>query len=148
MEPRNDEPQATAQRPTAFVQSYFHGTKAALLVGDIIEVGFNSNFGQRKNARYIFLSATLDAAIWGAELALGAGPERIYVVEPTGPLEDDPDVTDRKFSGNPTKSYRSRHPFKVVGEVTNWQNHPAEQIKAMKDALARLTAQGIASLNE
>lgn len=134
--------------PTPFSQTYFHGTKADLKVGDLIEAGFNSNFGQRKNAKYIFLTATLDAAIWGAELALGEERERIYLVEPTGEIEDDPDLTDRKFPGNPTKSYRSKNPFKVVGEVTIWQGHSAEQVKAMKDGLARLKEQGIDSLND
>ena len=133
---------------TPFVQTYFHGTKADLKPGDYIQVGNNSNFGERKNAKYIFLSATLDAAIWGAELAIGEGRERIYLVEPTGPIEDDPDLTDRKFPGNPTKSFRSAHPFKVVGEITIWQGHPPEQVKAMKDALARLKEQGINSLND
>ena len=133
---------------TPFAQTYFHGTKTDLKVGDLIEVGFNSNFGQRKNAKYIFLTATLDAAIWGAELAVGDGHERIYLVEPTGAIEDDPDLTDRKFPGNPTKSYRSTHPFKVVGEVTIWGGHPIGQVKAMKDGLARLKEQGIKSLND
>ncbi len=133
--------------PTPFAQTYFHGTKADLKLGDFIEAGNNSNFGQRKNAKYIFLTATLDAAIWGAELALAEGRERIYLVEPTGPIEDDPDLTDRKFPGNPTKSYRSTHPFKVVGEVAIWQGHPPEQVMAMKEALERLKEQGINSLN-
>jgi len=133
---------------TPFAQTYFHGTKADLKPGDYIQVGNNSNFGERKNAKYIFLSATLDAAIWGAELATGEGRERIYLVEPTGPIEDDPDLTDRKFPGNPTKSFRSTHPFKVVGEITIWQGHPPEQVKTMKDALARLKEQGINSLND
>ena len=131
-----------------FAQTYFHGTKADLKVGDLIEVGFNSNFGQKKNAKYIFLSATLDAAIWGAELAFGERPERIYLVEPTGSIEDDPDLTDRKFPGNPTKSYRSTQPFKVVGEVTIWQGHPAEQVEIMKEHLEGLKEQGIGSLND
>lgn len=134
--------------PTAFAQTYFHGTKADLQLGDLIDVGFNSNYGRQKNAKYIFLSATLDAAIWGAELALGEGRERIYLVEPTGPIEDDPDLTDKKFPGNPTKSYRSTHPFRVVGEVTSWQGHPAEQVSAMKAGLERLKQQGIDSLND
>lgn len=133
---------------TPFAQTYFHGTKADLKLGDYIQVGNNSNFGERKNAKYIFLSATLDAAIWGAELAVGEGRERIYLVEPTGAIEDDPDLTDKKFPGNPTKSYRSTYPFKVVGEITIWQGHPAEQVKAMKDALAKLKEQGINSLND
>lgn len=133
---------------TPFSQTYFHGTKADLNIGDLIEPGFNSNYGQQKNARYIFLTATLDAAIWGAELALGEGRERIYLVEPTGELEDDPDLTDKKFPGNPTKSYRSTRPFRVVGEVTSWQGHPTEQVKTMKDHLEQLKKQGIDSLNE
>lgn len=90
----------------------------------------------------------MDAAIWGAELAIGEDPERIYLVEPSGDIENDPDLTDKKFPGNPTKSYRSIHPFKVLGEVSLWQGHPAEQVKAMKDALEKLKAQGIHSLND
>lgn len=132
---------------TPFSQTYFHGTKADLKLGDFIEVGYNSNFGKRNNAKYIFLTATLDPAIWGAELALGEGRERIYLVEATGEIEDDPDLTDRKFPGNPTMSYRSIYPFRVVGEVTVWQEHPANQVDAMKDALDKLKEQGIDSLN-
>ncbi|MDW2142273.1 NAD(+)--rifampin ADP-ribosyltransferase [Vibrio alginolyticus] len=131
-----------------FSQTFFHGTKADLKLGDLIETGFNSNFGQNNKAKYIFLTATLDAAIWGAELALGNGRERIYLVEPTGPIENDPDLTDRKFPGNPTMSYRSTHSFKVVGEVSSWQGHSLEQVKAMKDGLNKLHEQGINSLNE
>lgn len=131
-----------------FSQTYFHGTKADLKVGDLIEVGLNSNYGQNKNAKYIYLTATLDAAIWGAELALGVGRERIYLVEPTGPIEDDPNLTDKKFPGNPTKSYRSKHPFKVVGEITVWQGHSPEKIKAMKDGLAKLKEQGIEAIED
>ena len=133
---------------TPFAQTYFHGTKAVLKIGDFIEVGFPSNYGQKKNAKYIFLSATLDAAIWGAELAFGEGQERIYLVEPTGQLEDDPDLTDKKFAGNPTKSYRSTQPFRVVGEVTLWKGHSTEQVKTMKNHLERLKEQGMNSINE
>lgn len=136
------------QGATPFAQTYFHGTRSDLKLGDFIEVGFNSNYGKRKNAKYIFLTSTLDAAIWGAELAFGTARERIYLVEPTGPIEDDPDLTDKKFPGNPTRSYRSIHPFKIVGEVTNWQGHTAEQVKAMKDALEKLKERGIDSLND
>ena len=135
-------------RATPFAQTYLHGTKADLRIGDLIEVGFASNFGQRNAARYIFLTSTLDAAIWGAELSLGDGSGRIYLVEPTGPVENDPDLTDRKFPGNPTMSYRSTHPFRVVGEVSVWQSHPPEQVKAMKDSLAKLNEQGVKSLND
>lgn len=133
---------------TPFTQTYFHGTKADLKVGDLVKPGYNSNYGQRKTAKYIFLSATIDAAIWGAELAFGEARERIYLVEATGEIEDDPDLTDKKFPGNPTRSYRSVHPFKVVGEVTIWKGHTAEQVKAMKEALERLKEQGINSLND
>ncbi len=136
------------QRPTPFKQTYFHGTKADLKVGDLIKIGHSSNYGQQKNAKYIFLSATLDAAIWGAELAFGEGRERIYLVEPTGEIEDDPDLTDKKFPGNPTKSYRSTQPFKVIGEITVWQGHPADQVKTMKDHLEKLKEQGMNSLND
>lgn len=131
-----------------FEQTFFHGTKAELRIGDLVEVGFNSNYGQQKNAKYIFLTSTLDAAIWGAELATGEGPERIYLVEPTGEIEDDPDLTDKKFPGNPTRSYRSAHPFRVVGEVSKWQGHAPELIRTMKDHLQKLKDQGINSLNE
>lgn len=136
----------TAQSP--FKQTYFHGTKADLKIGDFIEVGVHSNYGQNKKAKYIYLTSTLDAAIWGAELALGEGPERIYLVEATGPIEDDPNLTDKKFPGNPTLSYRSKHSFKVVGELTVWQIHAAEQVKAMKDGLEKLKAQGIEAVED
>ena len=135
-------------RATPFAQTYFHGTKADLRVGHLIEPGFTSNFGQRAAARYVFLTATLDAAIWGAELSRGDGPGRIYLVEPTGPVEDDPDLTDRKFPGNPTMSYRSTHPFRVVGEVGVWEGHPPEQLQAMKDGLDKMQAEGVRSLND
>ncbi len=133
---------------TPFAQTFFHGTKADLKIGDFIEIGLNSNYGQNKKAKYIYLTATLDAAIWGAELSLGEGRERIYLVEPMGPIEDDPNLTDKKFPGNPTKSYRSKHPFKVVGEITIWQGHSAEQLKAMKDWLAKLKEQGIEAIED
>ena len=143
MEKANDK-----STPSPFSQTFFHGTKADLKIGDLIEVGLTSNYGQKNKAKYIYLTATLDAAIWGAELALGEGRERIYLVEPTGPIEDDPNLTDKKFPGNPTKSYRSKHPFKVVGEVTVWQGHAAEQVKAMKDGLEKLKEQGIEAIED
>ena len=148
MENKQNQQIISGQGATPFAQTYFHGTKADLKLGDLIEVGFNSNYGQRKNAKYIFLAATLDPAVWGAELAFGNGQERIYLVEPTGQIENDPDLTDKKFPGNPTMSYRSTEPFRVVGEVAIWQGHPAEQVKAMKDALEKLKEQGINSLND
>ena len=127
-------------------EKLYHGTKANLKQGDLIEPGYNSNYGQRNKAKYIYLTATLDAAIWGAELALGEGPERIFIVEPTGPIEDDPNLTDKKFPGNPTKSYRSLYPFKIIGEITEWQGHAPGQLKAMKDNLERLKQLGIEAI--
>ncbi|MCP2043966.1 NAD(+)--rifampin ADP-ribosyltransferase [Pontibacter sp. HSC-36F09] len=129
-------------------QSYYHGTKANLKNGDLIAPGYSSNYGKRKKANFVYLTATLDAAIWGAELAQGEGAGRIYIVEPTGPIEDDPNLTDKKFPGNPTKSYRTRHPLRVTGEVTEWQGHAPEQLQAMKDHLARLKEQGIEAIED
>ncbi|QQS30208.1 MAG: NAD(+)--rifampin ADP-ribosyltransferase [Sphingobacteriales bacterium] len=139
-------PETPAQSP--FAQTFFHGTKSDLKIGDFIEPGLSSNYGQNKKAGYVYLTATLDAAIWGAELALGEGKERIYLVEPTGPVEDDPNLTDKKFKGNPTMSYRSKHPFKVVGEVAIWQRHPPEQVRAMKEHLTKLKEQGIEAIED
>jgi rifampin ADP-ribosylating transferase len=79
-------------------------------------------------------SRTLDAAIWGCELAKSDGPERIYIVELAGVFEDDPTLTDKRFPGNPTRSYRSRAPLRIVGEVTEWEPHPPDRLKEMKDA--------------
>jgi hypothetical protein len=129
-------------------QTYYHGTKADLKVGDLIAPGYASNYGQRKQSNFVYLSATLDAAIWGAELAVGKGRGRIYVVEPTGPIEDDPNLTNKRFPGNPTKSYRSREAFRVVGEVTEWQGHSPEQLKQMHDHLESLKQRGIEAIEE
>ena len=127
---------------------YLHGTKAELKRGDLIEPGRASNYGSRENAAFVYLTATLDAATWGAELAMGDGPGRIYIVEPTGPIEDDPNLTDKKFPGNPTRSYRTKAPLRVVGEVAEWTGHAPEQLAAMRDGLARLAAQGVEAINE
>ena len=124
-------------------QQFFHGTKAQLKQGDLIAAGFNSNFGKQKKALFVYLTATLDAAIWGAELALGEEQGRIYIVEPTGAIEDDPNLTDKKFVGNPTRSYRTRDPLLVIGEVTDWQGHSPERLKVMKDNVERLKNLGI-----
>ena len=129
-------------------ETFYHGTKADLKIGDLIEVGFDSNYGNRNKAKYIYLSATLEAAIWGAELAQGEGRERIYIVQPTGPIEDDPNLTDKKFPGNPTKSYRSKHPFKVAGEIMEWQSHSPERLQQMKDHLAELKRKGIEAIED
>jgi rifampin ADP-ribosylating transferase len=113
----------------------------------LIEPGYNSNYAERK-AAYVYLTATLDAATWGAELALGEGSGRIYVVEPTGPIEDDPNLTDKKYPGNPTKSYRSRDPLRVTGEVTDWHGHSPEELKTMKDHLKRLKRLGVEAIED
>lgn len=126
---------------TTFAQAYFHGTKADLSPGDLIVPNYGSNYG-RTHVPHVYLSSTLDAAIWGAELAAGQAPERIYVVEPTGALEDDPELTDRKFPGNPTKSYRSSEGLRVIAEVIKWKGHSADQIKVMKEHVARLESGG------
>lgn len=125
-----------------FAQSFFHGTRADLKPGDLIVIGRQSNFLEGKPLSWVYFAATLDAAIWGAELSAGSGSGRIYVVEPTGPIEDDPNLTDKKFPGNPTLSYRSRDPLRVIAEVTRWQGHPPERLQQMKDGLARLRAEG------
>ncbi|MBD1854711.1 NAD(+)--rifampin ADP-ribosyltransferase [Leptolyngbya sp. FACHB-1624] len=129
-------------------QQFYHGTRANLKPGDLIEPGYNSNYGQRKKASYVYLTATLDAAIWGAELAVGEAPGRIYIVEPTGSIMDDPNLTDKKYPGNPTKSYRSREPLWVTGEVTDWQGHSPEALKTMKDNLERLKQLGIEAIDD
>lgn len=126
----------------------YHGTRADLKPGDLIEPGYHSNYGQQQKATYVYLAATLDAATWGAELALGEGLGRIYIVEPIGSIEDDPNVTDKKFPGNPTKSYRSREPLRVTGEVIDWQGHSPEALKTMKDSLERLKQQGVEAIKD
>ncbi len=127
---------------------FYHGTKADLKIGELIKIGFPSNYGTFKKANFIYMTATLDAAIWGAELAVGDGAERIYIVEPTGEFENDPNLTDKKFPGNPTRSYRTRFPLKVVGELDEWEGHSTEALKSMKDNLKKLKEQGIEAINE
>lgn len=128
-------------------RQFYHGTRADLKPGDLISVGYNSNFGTRKPMSWVYLTATLDAAIWGAELAVGDGRERIYIVEPTGSIVDDPNLTDKKFPGNPTQSYRSTKPLRVTGEVTSWNGHSSERIKEMKDRLEYLKAHGVEAID-
>ena len=131
-----------------FVSAFFHGTKADLKTGSLITSGFVSNYGTRREANFVYLTANLGVAAWGAELAVGAAAQRIYVVEPTGDVEDDPNVTDKKFPGNPTKSYRTRTPVRVVGEVVNWQGHSPVEVATMKENLERLKAQGIEHIDD
>jgi rifampin ADP-ribosylating transferase len=124
--------------------THYHGTRAHLRPGDLIRPGHAANFGATpRSANFIYFARTLDAAIWGAELAAGEEPGRIYLVEPTGEIEDDPNLTNMRFRGNPTKSFRSRAPLRVTGELEQWKGHPPEAIRAMKDGLERLEREGV-----
>lgn len=127
---------------------FYHGTKADLKPGDLLEPGYRSNYGEGKRAKFVYMAATMDAAIWGAELAAGDMPGRIYQVEPTGAFENDPNLTDKKFPGNPTRSYRTRHPLRIVGEIKDWEGHPLEVVQNTLDYLARLREQGIEAIND
>jgi rifampin ADP-ribosylating transferase len=125
---------------------FYHGTKVALEIGDELALGYESNFQQGRVLNNIYFSGLIETAVWGAELstALGGVEERgrVYVVEPLGPFEDDPNVTNKRFPGNPTQSYRSRHPLRIVGEVVDWQGHDQEVLNAMLESLAVLRAEG------
>jgi len=127
---------------------FYHGTKADLKPGDLLEPNFNSNYGGRKKANYVYLTATFDAAKWGAELAVGDERGRIYQVEPIGMFENDPNLTDKKFPGNPTRSYRTRQPLRVVSEVLNWEGHSPEVLQTMRDHLEEIKRLGIEAINE
>ena len=127
---------------------FFHGTKAVLSPGDFLEAGHQSNFSKQLKSNYVYFTATLDAAVWGAELALGEGPGRIYRVEPSGLFEDDPNVTDKKFPGNPTRSYRTKEPLLIAEELSAWEGHSADQLHAMQENLENLKKQGLDTIIE
>ena len=127
---------------------HLHGTKADLAVGEMLVPGRESNFEEGRVMNYVYFTATLDAAVWGAELASGEGRGRIYVVEPTGAFEDDPNLTDKKFLGNPTQSFRSREPLRVLGELVDWVGHSSEKTQAMRDGLDALKRQGAAQIED
>ncbi|WP_137789252.1 NAD(+)--rifampin ADP-ribosyltransferase [Bacillus sp. E(2018)] len=120
---------------------FFHGTKAELKIGDLLEPLYLSNF-QDKKSNYIYFTATLDAAKWGAELARSQSKERIYIIEPLGEFENDPNLTDKKFPGNPTRSYRSKFPLKIIAELKSWERHSDQEINQMLTHLKTLTEQG------
>jgi hypothetical protein len=126
---------------------FFHGTKSALAVGDDLVPGRGSNFQEGRVMNHLYFTALVDTAAWGAELAtaLAGTAERghVYVVEPLGPFEDDPNVTDKRFPGNPPRSYRTRDPLRIVGEVDDWQGHDPAVLKGMLDHLAQLREQGL-----
>lgn len=127
---------------------FYHGTKADLKPGDLLIPGYQSNYGKREKAKFVYLTATLDAAIWGAELAIGDTPGRIYRVEPMGDFEDDPNLTNQKFPGNPTRSYRTQEPLRVVEEILGWEGHSPEVLQQMLDHLNQLRQLGIEAINE
>lgn len=126
---------------------FYHGTKARLQVGDLLVPGHSSNFGERR-ANHVYLTATLDAAVWGAELAVGEGRGHVYVVEPVGATEDDPNLTDQRFPGNPIRSYRTREAVRVVGEVEAWEGHAPEVLQTMRDHLEELRRTGVEAIDD
>jgi rifampin ADP-ribosylating transferase len=127
---------------------YLHGTKADLAVGAELVPGRESNFEAGRVMNYVYFTATLDAATWGAELAAGEGRGHIYVVEPTGDFEDDPNLTDKRFPGNPSQSFRTREPLRVVGELVDWVGHSPEKLQAMREGLDALARQGAAQIED
>jgi Rifampin ADP-ribosyl transferase len=126
---------------------FYHGTKSTFQVGEELVPGHGSNFQEGRVSNNIYFTALVDTAVWGAELATalaGRGKRgHVYVVEPMGPFEDDPNVTNKRFPGNITQSYRTRHPLRVVGEVETWEGHPPEVLTGMLDHLALIREQGL-----
>ncbi|MFN3217892.1 MAG: NAD(+)--rifampin ADP-ribosyltransferase [Acidimicrobiales bacterium] len=126
---------------------FFHGTKLGFVVGDLLVPGHPSNYHRGRVSNHVYFAALVEPAVWAAELAvaLAASEERgrIYIVEPTGPFEDDPNVTNKKFPGNVTRSYRTRHPMRVVEELEAWDGHAPEALQAMLDNITRLREQGL-----
>ncbi len=135
-------------RPEHFVVhesgAFLHGTKVDLGVGDLLVPGRPSNYEPGRISNHIYKTRVLDGAVLAAELALGQGRGHVYIVEPQGAVEDDPNVTDKKFAGNPTHSYRSREPVKIVGEITDWVGHSAAYLQAFRDGLEELRRKGLA----
>jgi len=117
---------------------FYHGTKADLKIGDLLTAGFNSNYRTEIIMNHIYFTALANGAGLAAELARGVGTPRVYVVEPTGNFENDPNVTDKKFPGNPTRSYRSQHPIKIIGEVTDWVRLTKEELQMWQERLANI----------
>lgn len=126
----------------------YHGTKADLQVGDLLQPGYPSNYGKHAIARFVYLTAIEEGAVLAAELAAGEGPARVYVVEPTGPIEDDPNVTDKKFPGNPSRSYRTQAPLRIVDEVKDWQGHDPQALKRIRARMEEAARMGIEAINE
>lgn len=131
---------------------FYHGTRAALSVGDLLTTGHETHFEKGRVLKHLYFAALMEPAIWGAELSIAlsgsSGRGQIYVVEPTGPFEDDPNLTNKRFPGNVTQSYRSRDPLRIVGVVTDWQGHPIEVVQGMLDSLKNLKGQGLYVIEE
>ncbi|HEX2213868.1 MAG TPA: NAD(+)--rifampin ADP-ribosyltransferase [Mycobacterium sp.] len=124
--------------------AFLHGTKADLQVGDLLVPGRPSNFEAGRISNHVYMTKVLAGAVLAAEFALGPGRERVYIVEPQGPIEDDPNVTDKKFPGNPTHSYRTREPVRIVGELTDWVGHSPEFLREYREHLDDLRRRGLA----
>ncbi len=127
---------------------FYHGTKADLSIGDMLSPGYKSNYGLGEKASYIYFTSMRDGAPLAAELAEGEGRGRIYIVEPTGEIEDDPNLTDKKFPGNITKSYRSREPLRIVGEVSEWIGHTPEELHNWQQKIEKTRQMGIEAIND
>jgi hypothetical protein len=117
---------------------FYHGTKAELQVGDLLTAGGSSNYKSELKMNHIYFTALANGAGLAAALAKGDGREHVYIVEPTGDFENDPNVTDKKFPGNPTRSYRSQAPLKIVGELTDWQRQTTEELQKWREKLANV----------
>jgi hypothetical protein len=141
------DPPVTFERCDHVEGPFFHGTRAAFEAGALLVPGQPSNFHDGRVSNHVYFSALLEPAVWGAELATALtatdGRGHVYLVEPTGPFEDDPNVTDKRFAGTPTRSYRTRHPMRVVREVPDWEGHPPEVLQGMLDNLAQLRERGL-----
>ena len=131
---------ATAEIAVLDNGPFYHGTKADLKVGDLLTAGFRSNYKQDIVMNHIYFTALVNGAGLAAALSNGDGNERVYIVEPTGSFENDPNVTDKKIPGNPTRSYRSKAPLKIIGEVTDWVRLTPEELQKWRERIANITA--------
>jgi rifampin ADP-ribosylating transferase len=131
---------------------FFHGTRVAFAPGDELVPGHGSNYHDGRVANHVYFAALVEPAVWGAELAVAltedAARAHVYVVEPTGPFEDDPNVTNKRFPGNVTRSYRTRRPIRILRELEHWEGHPPEVLEAMVESLARLREEGLDAIDD
>ncbi len=126
---------------------FYHGTKADLKIGDLLTPGFKSNYHHEVIMNHIYFTALVQGAGLAAEIIDGEGEPRVYIVEPTGNFENDPNVTDKKFQGNPTRSYRSKEPLRIVGEITDWKRLTPEELQVWQENLAKLKASNAPIIN-